>query len=67
MQYSGHGEGGVSPPRGEAEVPLVLEEEAMFEDQVEPVFLDIHSNDGNSISHMKVRPRTPSPTAGVFV
>ena len=53
VQYSG--EKGVSPPRGEnTRVTLVNEEESRFEDQTEPVFLDIHSLDGTAISQMKV-------------
>ena len=56
VQYVDSVERGVSPPRGEdGRVTLVNdEEEARFEDQTEPVFLDIHSLDGNVISHMKV-------------
>ena len=56
VQYVDSVERGVSPPRGEdGRVTLVNDkEEARFEDQTEPVFLDIHSLDGNVISHMKV-------------
>ena len=55
VQYSDSGERGVSPPRGEdTRVRLVTDEESRFEDQTEPVFLDIHSLDGTAISQMKV-------------
>ena len=55
VQYSDSGERGVSPPRGDdTRVTLVTDEESRFEDQTEPVFLDIHSLDGTAISHMKV-------------
>ena len=55
VQYSDSGERGVSPPRGQdTRVTLVTDEESRFEDQTEPVFLDIHSLDGTAISQMKV-------------